>query len=110
MHVPKRLVQYRRAAADVDDDEVFQPIERHQILDPKIERMSTSKQELDINAAVILNRLQISHEDTEHANPGIAFLWSDEISRRNQMGNTVSWHGSDATPVDQSAEGFFEDF
>lgn len=54
--------------------------------------MSTSKQEIDIRAAVILNGFQIpmNGEENEHANPGIAFLWSDERERRKKMDGTVS--------------------
>lgn len=102
LHVPSKLVRYRQKSRDASnefsingntemDDEILQMIDQTQILDRKIDRMSTSKQEVDINATVILNRLQISmsDEDSEHANPGIAFLWSDERGRRSKMDGTV---------------------
>lgn len=94
LHVPNKLVRYRQQTprtsagqADPNDDDVLKNICQNQILDHKIERMSTSKQEIDINAAVILNRFQVAvkNEESEHANPGIAFLWSDERGRRNKM-------------------------
>lgn len=103
LHIPNKLVRYRqqsRAAnnefsisGDVEcDDEILRNVEPNQILDRKIDRMSTSKQEIDFSAAVTLNRFQISmtEEENEHANPGIAFLWSDERGRRNKMDGTVS--------------------
>lgn len=104
LHVPYKLVRYRQKTRDAAnefsingdteiDDDVLRHIDQTQILDRKIDRMSTSKQEIDINAAVILNRLQISmtDEESEHANPGIAFLWSDERGRRSKMDGTVSF-------------------
>lgn len=104
LHVPYKLVRYRQKTRDAAnefsingdteiDDDVLRRIDQTQILDRKIDRMSTSKQEIDINAAVILNRLQISmtDEESEHANPGIAFLWSDERGRRSKMDGTVSF-------------------
>lgn len=104
IHVPAKLVRYRQQKHDPasefsisgDDieieDSTLAHIDPGQILDRKIERMSTSKQEIDLNAAVILNRFQISmtDEESEHANPGIAFLWSDERGRRSKMDGTVS--------------------
>lgn len=68
-------------------------IDPNQILDAKIERMSTSTQEIDLDSAFILNRLQIAMTDdsNEHANPGIAFLWRDERGRRSQMSGDVSY-------------------
>lgn len=105
LHIPNKLVRYRQRSrtannefsisgndvADMDDDDLLRDIEPNQILDRKIDRMSTSKQEIDFSAAVILNRFQISmtEEENEHANPGIAFLWSDERGRRSKMDGTV---------------------
>lgn len=93
LHVPNKLVRYRQHTHRASDgqvdpnDDVLKNVGQNQILDHKIERMSMSKQEIDINAAVILNRFQVSVNDaeSEHANPGIAFLWSDERGRRNKM-------------------------
>lgn len=104
LHIPNKLVRYRQQTrtannefsisgdVEIELDELLQNVGANQILDRKIERMSTSKQEIDFSAAVILNRFQISmtEEDSEHANPGIAFLWSDERGRRNKMKGTVS--------------------
>lgn len=104
MYIPIKLVRYRQQsrAADCEfsingdielNDDCLRNIEPNQILDRKIDRMSTSKQEIDVSAAVILNRFQISmnDEENEHANPGIAFLWSDERGRRQKMDGTVSY-------------------
>lgn len=100
LYVPNKTVQYRQQSHktggngidDDFDDEVLSKIDDNQILDQKIERMSTSKQEIDINATLILNRFQVAmnDEENEHANPGIAFLWSDERGRRSKMTNNVS--------------------
>lgn len=101
LYVPNKTVRYRQQSIkngghhDIDDeidDEVLCNIDAEQILDRKIERMSTSKQEIDINATLILNRFQVAmnDEENEHANPGIAFLWSDERGRRCKMTNNVS--------------------
>lgn len=104
LYVPSKLVRYRkqtRSANDefsingdieLDNDDILNEIDQNQFLDRKIDRMSASKQEIDVTAAVILNRFQISmnEEDSEHANPGIAFLWSDERGRRSKMEGTVS--------------------
>lgn len=101
LYVPNKTVRYRQqipkdsnSDENLDDinDEVLQNVDAQQILDRKIERMSTSKQEIDINSVVILNRFQVTlnEEENEHANPGIAFLWSDERGRRSKMTNNVS--------------------
>lgn len=104
LYVPGKLVRYRQRTRnandefsvngdiEVDTDEILNGIDHHQILERKIDRMSTSKQEIDVSAAVILNRFQIpmNDEENEHANPGIAFLWSDERGRRNKMNGNVS--------------------
>lgn len=104
LHIPNKLVRYRQQkrtenmefsiSGDIElEDEILKNIETNQILDRKIDRMSTSKQEIDFSGAVILNRFQISvtDEENEHANPGIAFLWSDERGRRSKMDGTVSY-------------------
>ncbi|XP_055316014.1 DNA polymerase zeta catalytic subunit isoform X2 [Sitodiplosis mosellana] len=101
LHIPNKLVRYRQQtrtpnnefsiSGNVEmDDELLRNVEPNQILDRKIDRMSTSRQEIDFSAAVILNRFQISmsEEENEHANPGIAFLWSDERGRRSKMDGT----------------------
>lgn len=102
LYIPNKTVRYRqrtmntsmeRNMDDDDFDDVLKNIDANQILDGKIERMSTSAQEIDINSTVILNRFQVAmnDEENEHANPGIAFLWSDERGRRSKMQNNVSW-------------------
>lgn len=52
-----------------------------------VARISTSKIEIDITAANILNRLEINDATTktEHENPGIASIWKDEICRRREL-------------------------
>lgn len=114
MYTPLKLVRYRQPTIVVssvggdnqqqssDDlsqndgnfsnDEVLKNVNPSQILERSIERMSTSKQEVDLNAATILNRFQVAMNDTEseYANPGIAFLWSDERTRRNKLQEDVS--------------------
>lgn len=99
LHVPAKMVQYRQQKRDESndgnsldsDDELLDRIDPTQVLDKKIERMSTSKQEIDIAGAFILNRLQVPiSEKSEHANPGIAFIWSDERARRHKIIGEVS--------------------
>lgn len=96
LYVPNKVVRYRQQPGSTYDDEhedaVLKHIDPNQILDRKIERMSTSAQEIDFNGTVILNRFQVAmnDEENEHANPGIAFLWSDERGRRSKMQNNVS--------------------
>lgn len=109
LYVPSTVIRYRRQQPDavaaaavgnvVDEDEFencdsplrSSDADGRQWLDKKVERMTTSANEIDIEAAFILNRFQIAqHENAEHANPGIAFIWSDERGRRNKMNGTVS--------------------
>lgn len=109
VYTPLKLLRYRQPTAVVGDnqqqpadelsqsdefsnDEVLRNVDPNQILERSIERMSTSKQEVDVNAATILNRFQVAMNDTEseYANPGIAFLWSDERSRRHKLQQEVS--------------------
>lgn len=85
------MIRYRQSShANHDDFDI--EIGEHQILDQKIERMSISKQEIDIDVTGILNRFQVplNDEEIEHANPGISFLWSDERGRRSKMHDNVS--------------------
>lgn len=100
LHVPAKTVQYRQRKRDNDDDfdassfdlddELLNRIDKNQILDRKFERMTTSKQEVDVSGAFVLNRLQVPIGDqSEHANPGIAFIWSDERGRRSKMSGEV---------------------
>lgn len=104
LYLPTNLIRYRQKTFDRNnefsingdseiDDEILRNVGQNQILDQKIHRMSTSKQEIDISAAVILNGFQISmnEEGNDHANPGIAFLWSDERERRKKINGPVSW-------------------
>lgn len=107
LHVPVKLVRYRQrshnqiiksilkndSSMDDIDRDILEMIDPNQILDAKIERISTSKQEIDMDSAFILNRLQIATTDdsNEHANPGIAFLWRDERGRRSEMSGEVSF-------------------
>lgn len=104
LYTPLKLVRYRQSndqttASDelsqcdnFANDEVLKNVDPNQILERSIERMSTSKQEIDLNAATIMNRFQVAMNDTEseYANPGIAFLWSDERSRRSKLQQDVS--------------------
>lgn len=103
LYTPLKLVRYRQSndqnssdelsqSDNFANDEVLRNVDPSQILERTIERMSTSKQEVDLNAATILNRFQVAMNDTEseYANPGIAFLWSDERSRRHKLQEDVS--------------------
>lgn len=53
----------------------------------KAERTAVSKQEIDVDAAQILNRLEVNMptNQTDHANPGIASIWKDEQVRRSRQ-------------------------
>lgn len=103
LYVPSTVIRYRQphpVAVDVAtaaDDSVASDFpmqsdtDGRQWLDKKIERMTTSANEIDVEATFILNRFQIAlHENAEHANPGIAFIWSDERGRRSKMDGKVS--------------------
>lgn len=103
VYAPLKLVRYRQTiepkasdqlsqADEFAHDAVLKNVDPSQILERSIERMSTSQQEIDVNAVTILNRLQVAMNDTdcEYANPGIAFLWSDERSRRSKLQEDVS--------------------
>lgn len=103
LYTPLKLVRYRQSNDQTASDElsqgdnfahddVLRNVDPSQILERAIERMSTSKQEIDLNAATILNRFQVAMNDaeSEYANPGIAFLWSDERSRRSKLQEEVS--------------------
>lgn len=93
LYVPTSVIKYRQNIADgTEIDETLTNIDKSQVLDKKFERMTTSKREIDITAAFILNRFQISFQaNAEHANPGIAFIWNDERGRRQQMNDEVSY-------------------
>lgn len=60
---------------------------KHRQIGKKLERTATSKQECDLVAAHILNRLEVDTRvaSTAHANPGIASIWKDERIRRDRM-------------------------
>lgn len=113
LYVPTTVIRYRvpqpavadaaaAAAAAIGENVIYDSplqldMDGRQRLDKKIERMTTSANEIDIEATFILNRFQIAlHENAEHANPGIAFIWSDERGRRSKMrgkvsGNSWNW-------------------
>lgn len=89
LHVPKSIVKYRQQNSTIDESLPVN-LRAEQILDKKIERMSVSKHEIDVIASFILNRLQIDlNTNSEHANPGIAFIWNDEKARRNKNGDKM---------------------
>lgn len=96
LYAPLNIIKYRQNTfqdghnVDISTIDIKHPTQ--QLLEPKIERMSTSKQEIDLNAGFILNRFQVSikNDANEHANPGIAFIWNDERGRRNKMTGEVS--------------------
>lgn len=76
---------------------------RRQIL-KRLERTSTSKQELDLIASYILNRLEINADSSvksaagrSHANPGIATIWTDERIRRQRL--TAAANATDSLPA-----------
>lgn len=88
MHVPAKKIKFRQSLNIANDG--FGDVSN----DPRqtnYERMSTCKQEIDVNSVYILNRFQVAikDEDSEHANPGIAFIWSDERGRRQKIGGDV---------------------
>lgn len=93
LHVPKSMIKYRQWSQHQQQnivDKILVQVDPNQILDAKIERMTISECEIDFSAAFILNRFQINvDENVEHANPGIAFIWSDERARRNKLNGTV---------------------
>lgn len=100
LHVPTKTVCYRQQTADsklngTTNDSTLEndlnSIHPDQLLNWKIERMSTSQQEIDMDSAFILNRLQVTTEKNEHANPGIAFIWKDERERRKKSSDEVSF-------------------
>lgn len=71
----------------------------HRILDKRVEKQTVSAQEIDIIAAFILNRLQVNSSDaTQHANPGIAFIWNDERARRSRLIEVCS-HALNVTEI-----------
>lgn len=98
LYVPSTVIRYRQPQTVATDNETItcdSPLQSdtdgRQWLDKKIERMSTSANEIDIEASFILNRFQMAiHGNAEHANPGIAFIWSDERGRRSKMNGKVS--------------------
>lgn len=88
--VPSDTVRYRRT----DDETVNTGLEEkygvNRVLDRRIERLTVCKQECDVIAANILNRIQMnSKESAEYSNPGIAFLWTDERNRRMKFDDQV---------------------
>lgn len=95
LYVPSTVIRYRQVVL-ADENEICEsPMQSdtsgRQWLDKSVERMTTSANEIDVQAIFILNRFQIAiNENAEHANPGIAFIWSDERGRRNKMNGKVS--------------------
>lgn len=90
LYVPTCVVFHRQGTAGTVDDSYLKQIPSGQVLDRKVERMTVSQREVDAIAAHILNRLQVTPQDgAEHANPGIAFIWSDERARRNKSNGQV---------------------
>lgn len=91
LYTPASIVQHRQHSNDSGNSDQSNSGDQRKFLDKKHERMTVSKQEFDIAAGFILNRFQMPlHENVEHANPGIAFLWNDERNRRKKMGDAVS--------------------
>lgn len=101
LYVPRTVIRYRLATPAADESAICDsPLQSdtdgRQWLDKKVERMTTSANEIDVEATFILNRFQIAlNENAEHANPGIAFIWSDERGRRSKMNGKVSGTFSD---------------
>lgn len=75
VHVRTEHIAYR-----VDDDE-----DTPRLLRAGPARTSRCKLEADILGANILNYLSLSQPNQLHQNPGISFLWEDEIRRRKQL-------------------------
>lgn len=93
--VPSTVIRYRQAAfADENiscGTSTQSDMGGRRWLDKSVERITTSANEIDVQAVFILNRFQIAiNENAEHANPGIAFIWSDERGRRNKRNGKVS--------------------
>lgn len=94
LHVPAKLIKYRQATKNGNEDyDVINCDDKplNQLLPDTIERMSSCKQEIDIMGIYVLNRFQVAIKgnDNEHANPGIASIWSDERGRRIRLGPNV---------------------
>lgn len=95
LYVPSTVIRYRQATGSDENVVCASPLLSdtggRRWLDKSVERMTTSANEIDVQAIFILNRFQIAiNENAEHANPGIAFIWSDERGRRNKMNGKVS--------------------
>lgn len=75
MHIKTENIVYR---VDVDEDEP-------RILRTQLAKATRCKLEADIAGANILNYLSYSQNNQMAQNPGISFLWEDEISRRKQL-------------------------
>ncbi|XP_055374297.1 DNA polymerase zeta catalytic subunit [Condylostylus longicornis] len=107
-HVPYRLqflIDYnlfpmsflRASFSDVkfrETEEMPVSFYKQQFLDKKIQKVSTSKLEVDICASSILNRIELEHEiaaGKTSINPGIESIWQDEEIRRKliKMNNKV---------------------
>lgn len=89
LSVPSDTVRYRQTDDDAINAELEDKYGANRILDKRIERMTVSKQECDIVAANILNRIQVDANSGGCSNPGIAFLWMDERNRRSKLGDQV---------------------
>ena len=63
--------------------EILEGVDPSAILE-NIERISTSKIEIDVPASHILNRLEINTKKSDHENPGIESIWTDERLRREK--------------------------
>lgn len=57
----------------------------NQVLERNILRISTSRHEVDIAAAFILNRFELLSSQSGNTNPGIESIWEDERLRRQKM-------------------------
>lgn len=56
-----------------------------------LKRTSRCELEADTLSVHILNYLSYGKDSETHQNPGIAFLWKDETSRRRQLGLDVGY-------------------
>lgn len=61
------------------------------ILQEGLTKASRCKLEADVKGEHILNYLSYSQPNQLHQNPGISFLWEDEINRRKKLDITVGW-------------------
>lgn len=84
LHVPMEIVKYRQSE-ESDSGKIPAFLDVNQVLERNILRISTSRHEVDIAAAFILNRFELLSSQSGNTNPGIESIWEDERLRRQKM-------------------------